>query len=532
MAHCAFIRSFFNKFFVLKFMRYHGNWCGPNWSNAKRQRSTSVWGWAKDDFDRSCRLHDWAYATSGADLAEADAVFAQQNRGRGWKRSLAASYMEFQGKLRESGFLSKKNPPDNSVKDMVPMSRSRSENRKRSVSMRGSRSRSVSRLRYKPLHSSRAHRIARKHRVPGRLNPRRRNNYGLLPHSRSSGFIRFKGKKALPKRQKILSWYQDKGVIATYETGVTDNSILDAFYIGHATFAQQRIQSMIFKAIVKMLFNAAKEDVPNWALQSPLKVNDTVTIYWKQNLDDATAETVTTFTTGGGGTTYLAIAEYFHSTIGNGTSNMAFTRAEIVIDASRRAHIPLAYAVVYYNIKSSLKIQNTTAADVEQPDWDVVNNVPIYGKGYTGGGTGALDRRIAMTEVHFVVNDTNGVIYKIGSTAGGTAEMPPGRYFHNCKAMSKAKIDPGAITTNNIYDSRRIKLNTLTKYAFTGAAVTKDYLNIGKYAFFGFEHMIKATNTAPALSFDAEVNQRYAFAIVPKWHNITDEYVTHTYYEP
>lgn len=70
-------------------MRYHGNYCGPNWSAGRHQPSVVSDVPAVDEFDETCRVHDAAYAT-GQDLLAADGAFYDANIGRGYKRSLAA----------------------------------------------------------------------------------------------------------------------------------------------------------------------------------------------------------------------------------------------------------------------------------------------------------------------------------------------------------------------------------------------------------------------------------------------------------
>jgi len=70
-------------------MRFHGNYCGPNWSAGRYQPSVVSDVPAVDEFDKTCRVHDAAYAT-GQDLLAADGAFYDANIGRGYKRSLAA----------------------------------------------------------------------------------------------------------------------------------------------------------------------------------------------------------------------------------------------------------------------------------------------------------------------------------------------------------------------------------------------------------------------------------------------------------
>lgn len=85
-------------------MRYHGNYCGPNWSDGKHQPSVIGGLPAIDEFDETCRVHDAAYATHSegitVDLANADLNFARSNLGKGLKRSVAAAAVGAQGLIR------------------------------------------------------------------------------------------------------------------------------------------------------------------------------------------------------------------------------------------------------------------------------------------------------------------------------------------------------------------------------------------------------------------------------------------------
>jgi hypothetical protein len=68
---------------------YHGNWCGPGWSDGRRVQSTTGFAPSIDEFDETCRQHDFALSGGRGDL-DADLEFARLNFGRGEKRTLAA----------------------------------------------------------------------------------------------------------------------------------------------------------------------------------------------------------------------------------------------------------------------------------------------------------------------------------------------------------------------------------------------------------------------------------------------------------
>lgn len=68
---------------------YHGNWCGPGWSDGRRVSSTRGYAPAIDEFDETCRQHDFALS-GGERNNDADYDFVKANLFEGPKRSLAA----------------------------------------------------------------------------------------------------------------------------------------------------------------------------------------------------------------------------------------------------------------------------------------------------------------------------------------------------------------------------------------------------------------------------------------------------------
>jgi len=86
-------------------MKYHGNYCGPNWSNGVAQPSVVGTVPPVDEFDATCMLHDTAYAT-GQDRSQADDLFYTQNMYHGIKRSMAALLVKGQDILRTPDYLS------------------------------------------------------------------------------------------------------------------------------------------------------------------------------------------------------------------------------------------------------------------------------------------------------------------------------------------------------------------------------------------------------------------------------------------
>lgn len=83
-------------------MKYHGNYCGPNYSAGKHQGSTYDPSIPPiDDFDKTCLEHDTAYWRN-TNLRQADLHFASQNIGKGVKRTLAGLAVGIQGLTRSA----------------------------------------------------------------------------------------------------------------------------------------------------------------------------------------------------------------------------------------------------------------------------------------------------------------------------------------------------------------------------------------------------------------------------------------------
>lgn len=85
--------------------RFHGNYCGPNWSAGEYQQSVESDVGAIDQLDQLCKLHDAAYYR-GTQLAHADYAFATGAFANFTPKSLlAGALVGTQGTLRFLGVL-------------------------------------------------------------------------------------------------------------------------------------------------------------------------------------------------------------------------------------------------------------------------------------------------------------------------------------------------------------------------------------------------------------------------------------------
>lgn len=112
--------------------RYHGNWCGPGWSDGRYVSSTHGFAPAIDEFDETCRQHDFALA-GGASDPEADAKFFEDNVNKGAKRSVAAYAV-----AARSAFDNMVQPPTTKIKNKIEMASKTTKKGQTSKSLRGS----------------------------------------------------------------------------------------------------------------------------------------------------------------------------------------------------------------------------------------------------------------------------------------------------------------------------------------------------------------------------------------------------------
>ena len=316
--------------------------------------------------------------------------------------------------------------------------------------------------------------------------------------------------------------YQRLGILSTQETGITISGATDATYIGHCTFIQSQIRQNLFRCLLKYLFAKMGVAIRNLQDLIPCTLNDTLYIGYKINLEDGTGRSSHSYAMNPAASSVDSLVTAILSDFGQGSTELFLMDISYAYTSGAVAtNINLLYATISLDIKSNLKLQNVTAATVGQ-EADAVNNVPLYGKSYYGNGTGTMSNRNNQTEVTMFANEVTGIIQKTGAVAAGTSEMPPASYFKQVSGSGKAKIEPGEIKTSTLVQKQSYSLKRLMKFLYNGTATLKDDIHTGKFAFFGFEHMIKATTSDPTISIKAEHNWAIGIMMKTKFVNVTD----------
>lgn len=355
---------------------------------------------------------------------------------------------------------------------------------------------------------------------------RRRSKVSQDHHKgHSAGFLA-KGRKP-GRKAKRFSKAQNTGVVETYESGIAPaagvSGVTDSLYLGHATFVVDRIRKLMVSCIVKKIFAKVSIGIDNWASTAAMAVGDTLYLYFKRDYDPSTAETAQSYTFAAGGT-YQNIVDALTTTLSTSFDvDFHYTRVLLGQGTGIGAQFSLIGSTFNFQISSNLKVQNATRS-VSGQESDQVDNVPIYGHSYSGKGTGTDSFRSKQTEAGWVANSSNGQILVIGTQGRGTAEMPSMKYFPNVSKGGRCKLDPGEIKTSRLTSNLRFKINDLTAVLNVGQLTGFTYyVNRGKFAFYGFEHMIKSSTTTPNLFILAEHNWRCCATMSVKWTNVTDQ---------
>jgi len=495
--------------------RYHGNYVGPNWSGGRYGPSlANSRVKALDEFDETGRIHDRSYAI-GHDLKRADYKFYRQNIGRGWKRSAAAIAVGIQGFFRSS----------ENKKELMVVKRKRSQSRSRS------RGRASKRIIYpSPTRTNSAVTI---YEPPGyRSRSRSRSMSVYVPKQRYKtstqsslgGRLRKNKSKRKSKaaRTNDMMQAQSKGTLITHEFGGQIPAIVESHYIGHATHCFDKIGKAVFRGLLKLLFKKMGIQIMNWdepvTNDYVLAGGDNFRITWRDQelVGDGETFSSTSVNITTGTKTYKELAEEWwngYYAAPDRSMQPYFTKLTYTPASSKfqTVEINLAKAMVHLDIKSTFKLQNISnniAGDNNESD--AVDNVPLYGRSYSGNGNGSTFRGNIQNApipggggtatLNFLADRITGIISQSGSAYSVIKEPPPHKNFKEVKQSAKLTLMPGQIKTSTLIHNKGISLDRLMGALIpeitTGLSAQKSILYMGKFAFFGLEKVMDC-NTNP-----------------------------------
>lgn len=329
--------------------------------------------------------------------------------------------------------------------------------------------------------------------------------------AKSAGFFKA-GKKGSKKRYKKRYTASRKGVLATFEIGGTaadDHCI----YIGHTTCPPNRMRYMMMHAIIKAILWPMCVYPESVNLTIPeCGTGDIFRLHYRVDSESATSP-VNLDATVSGTTTPEQLVTFFltSTTFEQFTNQVEFIRFEFIPDPTAGKltykRIVLSNAKLVLTTKSTFKIQNRSINEAGDEDANDVDNVPLYGKHYTGKGSGAQYVKAQTGFRPFIAHNSNGIIARSAGTDETLHEPPNPYHFSNVTKCAKAHLDPGQIKTNTLTYKASVPFYRLLPSMFGDISdPTFKKTSVGKFAMFALERMIHATGEEPELTCAYEHN--------------------------
>lgn len=345
---------------------------------------------------------------------------------------------------------------------------------------------------------------------------RQRRRTRGAPDSKSGGFFK---RPAVRIRKTAPFSMAKQGSVYNIEHGGTFEAAYCGF-IGHTSAPVSYALTIACSAIVKKIHEQLKcfytDEVDELAFGGKI-----TTVEFAHKAFPEQTATVASLTTTGS-STVKSVIDWLELQISNlfGQSQQAMLESITCFQNGGTAQytVPvqmnLRQCYITLESKSSLKIQNRSKNALGS-EADEVDNVPLYGKQYSGKGSGVHPIKKGSNIALFAWPAT-GVIQATG-TAQFMKEPPNGYEFEEAVKVGKAKLEPGEIKTSVIYDRTSCHIDKYFAALIRGTgALVPAYprLNIGKFRLFALEKMIETNNELPInMLFAYENNTKLACSI-------------------
>lgn len=335
--------------------------------------------------------------------------------------------------------------------------------------------------------------------------------------SKSVGKFR-RGKSVKKYNRRAVVSSAKGGMNLTIETRGTHTGV-DTVTIGHATYPRYQVYESALVAMMVKLFDDMGVQFDGEATQlMPLSDGDQIEVGYKINSTSGTVSA--TFTTAVGGNTLYDFVAWFVAAArpwyNQSDYEFQWIRASRAL-AKDAFQLNLQKLLIQTTVKTSLKIQNRSLGEIvgETGDASAVDNVPLYGKSYSGRGNG-LNRRNDASAVALVGDQQYGLI----KPAQWIQEPPQPREFTNVKYVGKAHLDPGYIKTSVLQDTFRKYFNTIFKDLYPNqtsatSLVQQKLKPQGSYRVFVVEKMIDS-GSAAGISIAYENNMELSCKAIKK----------------
>jgi len=451
--------------------RVYGRYCGPGWSGGKYRKDDSYKVNPIDAWDAACARHD-ALIGGGNSLYEADKEFLKDSLSvMNPMGPFPFVYHGLSGAYKHGvgGGDRTPSPKKKGKLPETPVSMSKTDRK-------GKGKKTVKRKRSSTSAAGTSSK-KRKMSVKKQSTAQRRSHY-------SAGTIR-SSKKMTSRRVKYVRKpvshvnYEYENGKQLVETRTSGNNVSQTLFVGHSTANFQKQQQVFWATAVKLLLVKAGYDVPSFDT-SIKDVFVHVVYQLGSSATQSTYDTTTTTRTLDGFTLDL----YNQFQVATTTVlTFKYITLRTTINATGEASHELASLnmerlLVKYQVRSILKMQNTTRSGSENTSTTQVSINPVKLKKYQ------------LSEAHFNVSGpgsnsdnalltSNGLGYAAGtglidffceaSALAGTATQeylrsaPDPKLVVGCKRTSTSYLQPGAMIKDYVTYTKIMYFNTIFK---------------------------------------------------------------------
>jgi len=330
--------------------------------------------------------------------------------------------------------------------------------------------------------------------------------------SRSAGHFR-RGRRInrRGRRQRAIN----KGLVRVFEHGAVVTSSY-CRYVGHCDSPYYDVMYLVWCGILKKLLEKTGYRISSDTMPlENLVVGDTIVCTYRLNPNTAAVNyTYTLAAADSLSIIALKFVDDFDSLAGGVWGpNLMFHAIKYVPSAVGWSYTQMNMETfkIHLNSKSTLKIQNRSKNALGS-EADEVDNVPLYGKSFSGNGSGMeVDHAMPYATSFFYADVQKGMILHDG--AFDLREPPLAQNTRQTKTSAKVKLEPAEIKTSTLSSTCTMLLNKfITKMSLSantsvGAGLFKS--SVGKFRVFALEKMIE-TESPPAVSITVayEVNTR------------------------
>lgn len=368
---------------------------------------------------------------------------------------------------------------------------------------------------------------------------RKRVSYVDMPGV-AGGKLRRLRKRKVYKNKKAYRQYN--GVVLTKESGLNVQNRYSVI-VGHSTCPAYTTRLMMWRAAAKSLFSRGGINVTTVDETLPfVAVGDQIFVNYRQAPVAVNNFQFFTFAASPNLEQFAVwaadVARPWNtaSLIPNEFHFLRLTYSPTVSTVVGVINMQLDQTVLELYCKSSLKMQNQTRI-VGTDTTESVNNVPLYGKGYGGSGSGSVYRSYTTNATPVNSDNTFGIIGSIPSgPTDPIAEPPEGVEFARIKSQGKIRLDPGQIKTSIAVYKRNFSFNSLhQKLNYVGAPAatvaardSQRYHTIGQFKIYVLEKLMDSGSDAN-IRVDIEHNLRMSMVAKCKLKTLTIQKVEITY---